>query len=343
MIDPRRAATFLIGAMMFAAVGYVAVTPAIAEPVAAPDSAPAARPKTTRAPSSVVRTRSATAAIAQPLAPLPPPFQPIPAKPRGRAYLFRGAMGPIFSRGMDRLTDRIEQAGIPATVNEFTICQLIARKAIREYRDDPVPIVLIGHSMGGLCAVKFAEILQDENIPVSLIVAIDPAQATDDVPANVERFINIFLSTNILGGGDVKPLPGYPGHYASFDLAKHDEVTHINIDKMDYIHDQVVSKILQLSTTPAKSGGETLPIRYIVPPGVDTDLWDSGMPVLARPGDTLQSLAAFYRVPLWSLTQINKLSDSSVLAPGQRLVVPRHLMPYVAVSGQVPATLPARH
>src|ERR1700680_2236012 len=69
----------------------------------------------------------------------------------GRAYLFRGALGPIFSRGMDRLTERIEQAGITASVNEFTICGFIAEKAIREYRQDPAPVILIGHSMGGYC------------------------------------------------------------------------------------------------------------------------------------------------------------------------------------------------
>src|SRR6476660_692184 len=94
-------------------------------------------------------------------------------QPQARVYLFRGALGPIFSRGMDRLTKRLEQAGIKADVYEFTICQLIAAQAIRDYRDDPAPITLIGHSMGGLCALKFAEMLQDEGIPVSLVVTID--------------------------------------------------------------------------------------------------------------------------------------------------------------------------
>ena len=68
----------------------------------------------------------------------------------------RGALGPIFSRGMDRLTDRLQKAGIRADVYEFTICRLIADQAIRDFRDDGAPIVLIGHSMGGLCALTFA-------------------------------------------------------------------------------------------------------------------------------------------------------------------------------------------
>ena len=50
--------------------------------------------------------------------------------------------------------------------------------------------------------------LEAENIPVSLVVTIDPAHVTPDVPLNVERFINIFLSKDVLGGGDVKPTTG---------------------------------------------------------------------------------------------------------------------------------------
>ena len=65
-----------------------------------------------------------------------PPAPPIATQPPARVYLFRGALGPIFSRGMDRLTKRLEEAGISADVYEFTICRLIADQAIRDFRDD---------------------------------------------------------------------------------------------------------------------------------------------------------------------------------------------------------------
>jgi hypothetical protein len=324
MINPTQLATLPIRALLFICICYGGFGLASARPLAA---AVDATGTTAASPSSKSHaTLAQTAALPQPAAK--------PPAPRGRAYLFRGALGPIFSRGMDRLTDRIEQAGITANVYEFTICAFIAKSAIREYREDPAPIILIGHSMGGLCALKFAEMLQDENIPASLVIAIDPAHASPSVPLNVERFINIFLSTNVLGGGDVKPLPGYQGHYASYDLSEHDEVTHINIDKMDTVHDQIVTKILQLSTTPAKDGSETTPLRYVVPPGTDIELWDSGMPLIARPGDTLQTLAASYHLPLWSLTQMNQGAEN--LIPGQRVIIPRHLVPPTEVSKQLP-------
>ena len=101
--------------------------------------------------------------------------------------------------------------------------------------------------MGGLCALTFAGILKSENIPVSLVVTIDPAHASPKVPLNVERYINIFLSDSVLGGGDVVAEQGYQGHYASFDLKQHEEVTnHINIDKIESVHAQLVTAIARL-------------------------------------------------------------------------------------------------
>jgi pimeloyl-ACP methyl ester carboxylesterase len=266
----------------------------------------------------VARTTNAVAVVA-------PDVPPAATPPQARVYLFRGALGPIFSRGMDRLTDRLQKAGIRADVYEFTICRLIADQAIRDFRDSAAPIVLIGHSMGGLCALTFAGILKSENIQVSLVVTIDPAHASPKVPLNVERFINIFLSDGVLGGGDVVAEQGYQGHYASFDLKQHEEVTHINIDKMDSVHEQLVAAIAQLATMPSPAKEEALPLRYVVPPDAPLELWDSGTPQLARSGDTLQRLATLNGVPLWSLTQANQYSDSAPLSVGQRVLVPRRL------------------
>lgn len=236
-------------------------------------------------------------------------------------------MGLIFSRGMDSLTKLITDAGVTANVYEFTVCELVYKEAITEYKRAPFPIILIGHSMGGRCGLMFADALEAEHIPVSLLVTIDPAHMSPSVPLNVERFINIFLSESVLGGGDIKPVPGFQGHYASVDLQQRDEISHITIDKVDTLHRQLLTKILELASTPAKDEGEAIPIRYAVPPKVDIDLWDSGKAVFAQPGDTLQTLAQAYNVPLWSLTQINHMQDNMPLATGQRIVVPRHLVP----------------
>lgn len=279
---------------------------------------------TTVAAPSAKRATPAAVAVAS------PPAAERNALPQPRVYLFRGAMGPIFSTGIDRLAARLTEAGLSADVYEFTICRLVAARAISNYRASPAPIVLIGHSMGGLCALVFAEILGKENIPVSLVVTIDPAHASPNVPPNVERFINIFLSDGVLGGGDIVVEPGYRGHYASFDLKQQKKVTHINIEKAADIHRQLVDMITQLPLLPVRSEGEVLPLRYVVPPGAKLELWDSGVRVPARAGDTLESIAALYRLPAWSLSQANRLPDNTPLARGQEIVIPRHLAPLEA-------------
>lgn len=280
-------------------------------------------------------------AAAEPIAPAERPAAPTPTEQRARVYLFRGFAGMVFARGMDALAERIEQAGFTASVNEAVMCPIIAKEVIRDYRANPAPIVAIGHSVGSACALALAEMLNAENIPVSLLVTTDPARIAHDVPLNVERYINIFQSNSVLGGHDVIPTKGFQGHYASYDLVEHTDLTHLNIEKSESIHEQVVAKIQQLAATPAKAEGEAVPIRYTVPADAAIELWDSGTPVFAHRGDTLQTLAALYRVPLWSLTQINRVSDNAPLAPDQRVTIPRHLVPLAApnngaVSSQPP-------
>ena len=258
--------------------------------------------------------------------PARPPEKTI-AEPRGRAYLFRGVAGLIYSRGMDSLAERIRHAGIATSVQTYLLWRGAADQAIQDYRRDPAPIVLIGHSMGGDSALAFAERLNNESIPVSLLVTYDPTRIADDVPPNVERYINIFQSSNIMGGGNVVQASRFHGHYASFNLKDHSEIIHINIEKAERVQEQLVRKIAELSATPAAAQGEAVPLHLEVPADVAIELWDSGLPVQAHAGDTLKSMAATYHVPLWSLAEINAMSARAPLAEGQRVIVPRHLVP----------------
>ena len=275
----------------------------------------------------------------------PPPARPPEreiAEPRGRAYLFRGVAGLIYSRGMDGLTDRIRHAGVAASVQTYLLWRAAADQAIQDYRRDPAPIVLIGHSMGGDSALAFAQRLNNENIPVSLLVTYDPTRIADDVPPNVERYINIFQSSNIMGGGNVVQASRFHGHYASFNLKDHSEIVHINIEKAERIQEQLVRKIAELSATPAASQGEAVPLHLEVPADTAIELWDSGLPVQAHAGDTLKSLAATYHVPLWSLAEINTVSVRVPLSEGQRVIVPRHLVP-MSVPSTITSYAPTEH
>jgi hypothetical protein len=267
------------------------------------------------------------------LAPDPPPaaVQKVTA-PRGRAYLFRGVAGLIYSRGMDKLAERIKRTGIGASVDSYLVWRGVADEAIRDYRRDPAPIALIGHSMGGDSALDFAERLNAANIPVALLVTYDPTRIADDVPPNVERYINLYQSSNFMGGGNVVQGSRFHGHYASYNLKDHGEIVHINIEKTERLQEQLVAKIAQLSGMQDGTEAETVPIHLEVPADAAIELWDSGLPVQAHTGDTLKTLAAAYRLPLWSLVQINSVPETTALGEGQRIVVPRHLVPMATPS-----------
>jgi len=264
----------------------------------------------------------------------------VATEPRGRAYLYRGIAGLIYSRGMDKLEERIQHIGIAASVSTYMLWRNDIDGAIRDYRRDPEPIILIGHSMGGDSALAFAERLNAENIPVSLLVTYDPSRIADDVPPNVERYINIFQSSNVMGGGNVVQGERFRGHYASFNLKNHSELIHINIEKADLIQEQLITKIAQLAATPATAEGEAVPLRFEVPADASIELWDSGLAISAHAGDTLKAIAGTYHVPLWSLTQCNSLSGNAALTEGQRIVVPRHLVP-MPVSSTMTSYAPA--
>ena len=271
--------------------------------------------------------------ISVPVAPAPQAVEKI-TQPRGRAYLFRGVAGLIYSRGIDTLAARIRRTGIPASVGTYLLWRPTLDEAIRDYRRDPQPIILIGHSMGGDCVLDFAEMLNQAGIPVSLLVTYDPTRIADDVPPNVERYINIYQSSNFMGGGNVVQGSRFHGDYASYNLKDHAEIIHINIEKADRIQEQLVAKVAQLAQTPADAQGEAVPIHLEVPADAAIELWDSGLPVDAHAGDTLKTLAATYHVPLWALAQINSVPEREPLSEGQRIVVPRHLVPM-----QMPSTV----
>jgi len=240
---------------------------------------------------------------------------------RGRVYMFRGLIGAI-DWGMDELAQRIGRAGIAVSIDSHLTWRGAAAQAISDYRREPAPIAVIGHSIGGDAAVEFAEQLNAAHVPVALLVTYDPTRMADRVPANVQRYINLYQSSNILGGGDLVPGPGFHGHYASYNLKDRSEIIHINLDKFDRIQALLTEKVRTMATT---GEGEAVPLHIVFAAAGPIELWDSGLPVAAHAGDTLQTLAATYRVPLWVLLQINQKSEHAALTEGERIVVPRYL------------------
>ena len=242
------------------------------------------------------------------------------AEPHGRAYLFRGLIG-MIDWGMDQLAERINHTGVQANIDAHLMWRSVADQAIADYRRDPKPITVIGHSIGGDAAVDFAERLEAAHVPVSLLITYDPNRFAHSIPANVHRYINLYQSENVLGGGDLAPARGFRGNYASFNLKNRTEIIHVNLDKFPRIQEMLASKIRSAGATE----GGTEPLRLVVPANVPIELWDSGLPISAHAGDTLHTIATNYHVPLWALTQLNKVSESAALTEGQRVVIPHYV------------------
>jgi hypothetical protein len=240
---------------------------------------------------------------------------------RGRAYLFYGLI-PQIDWGMDELAQRINRSGIAASNYSHATWRSVADQAISDYRRDPKPVAVVGHSIGGNSAVQFAQALGAAHVPVSLLITYDPNRGSDSIPANVHRYINLYQSSNILGGGDLAPGPGFHGHYASYNLKDRSEIIHVNLDKFSRIQELLAAKVRSMA---GGGEGEAVPLRIVFSAAGPIELWDSGVAISAHAGDTLQSLAAAYHVPVWAVAQINRKSESAALSDGERVVIPRYL------------------
>jgi len=240
---------------------------------------------------------------------------------RGRAYLFYGLI-PQIDWGMDELAQRINRSGIAAGNYSHASWRSVADQAISDYRRDPKPIAVVGHSIGGDSAIEFAAALGAARVPVSLLITYDPTRGAGSVPANVHRYINLYQSSNVLGGGDIAPGSGFHGHYASYNLKDRSEIIHVNLDKFSRIQELLAAKVRSMA---GGGEGEAVPLRIVFAATGPIELWDSGVAISAHAGDTLQSLAAAYHVPGWAVLQVNRKSESAALSEGERVVVPRYL------------------
>jgi thioesterase domain-containing protein len=255
---------------------------------------------------------------------------------RGRAYLFYGLI-PQIDWGMDELAQRINRSGIAAGNYSHASWRSVADQAISDYRRDPKPIAVVGHSIGGNSAVEFAQALGAAHVPVSLLITYDPNRGGNTIPGNVHRYINLYQSSNILGGGDLPPGPGFHGHYASYNLKDRSEIIHVNLDKFSRIQELLAAKIRSMG---AGGEGEAVPLRIVFAATGPIELWDSGAAVSAHSGETLQALAASYHVPAWAVAQINRKSEGAALSEGERIVIPRYLGQRIARPGSPEAAKP---
>ena len=95
----------------------------------------------------------------------------------------------------------------------------------------------------------------------------------------------------------------------------------------DDIHLHIFVMVTQLPRIQTQTQADAVPLRYLVPADTLVELWDSGVRLPVRAGDTMESIGATHRVPVWAIAQSNSLPENATLTPGQSIIAPRHLIP----------------
>jgi pimeloyl-ACP methyl ester carboxylesterase len=181
----------------------------------------------------------------------------------GNVYLLRGFIG-IFSAGIDRLGEEVNEAGVHATVFQDDQWSAVADAIGKKYEHvtDPEPLVLIGHSYGADDAIRIARELKRRNVRVDLLVTLDPV-TPPTVPSNVQRCVNLYESNGLW---DTLPwLRGVPlerERSATTQLVNNNlrtdrpdllepNLDHFNIEKKQKVHQEVLKYVLLTCTSRA--------------------------------------------------------------------------------------------
>jgi LysM repeat protein len=246
--------------------------------------------------------------------------------PPALVYVFRAMGGKFVTKDMDNLAALIRTGGSQVEVNNYTAWMAPAKDAIRLYKAAAVKprIVALGYSAGGDSAIRFALVLKKAQVPVDLIVTLDPTRIANRVPSNVGRFVNLFSSDHTMGGGEPKPARDFGGHFAAVDLKDYTKAVHLDIGGLVDLQEAIAQKVAEVIAAPGVPG-PSVPIEYAPPAGVLLEIWDSGAVANASAGDTLAAVAAQFGLPAWLLADVNDMDANKPLAAGQRIVVPRRL------------------
>jgi hypothetical protein len=178
----------------------------------------------------------------------------------GSVYLLRG-LANIFSLGMNTLGEELEKRGVDTVVTNHSHGLTIVDKLAKQYETDKsvLPIILIGHSLGGNKTLSMAEKLAEKNIPVRLVVIFDATRAPP-VPLNVQEVLNLVKPGSV--GVKVAGVPGYAGVIENQEVSG-PGIGHISIDKSKQLHAEVIEKILAVLSedpTPKKKAPKKKPV-----------------------------------------------------------------------------------
>lgn len=121
------------------------------------------------------------------------------SEPATQVYFIRGFLN-IFSTGFDSMAKSLAKDKIQAKVYGHLSGSSVRASIAKQYAQSKKrkPVILVGHSFGGNAALQVAARLRKDNIPVALVITVDPTRS-GPLSANVKRYVNYFFPGNGLG------------------------------------------------------------------------------------------------------------------------------------------------
>jgi len=162
-----------------------------------------------------------------------------PAKAE-EVYMIRGFLN-VFSDGMNQMTRKLKARGIRAKAISNGDWNSIANDIIRRSKQGKVsyPIVIVGHSLGGVEAARFANTLGKAGVKTDLLIGLDPG--FPQPPALTRGAVQV-VNYKIPSGKNYRKGAGFRGKITTIDVSKYG-TDHVGIDKNKAVQDLVIRKI----------------------------------------------------------------------------------------------------
>ncbi len=155
-------------------------------------------------------------------------------------YMIRG-YSDVFSAGMNQMTSRLKKHGVNISVHSNGEWRGLAKSIIRREKEGKVshPIVIVGHSLGGVEAPRFANALAQGGVKVGLVIGLDPGFKQ---PVAFGPKIRQVVNYKLPSGQNYRRGKGFTGSIRTINVAKYG-VDHVGIDKNPQVQHQVMSRI----------------------------------------------------------------------------------------------------
>lgn len=181
---------------------------------------------------------------------------PALAEVKARAYFIKGAAGQIYSNGLHTLAHKFERMGIKTEVFEYVPLATQARvesRMLSNWRRDRLPIILLGHSRGGVVAVGAATEADIQTVEVDLLITIDPTVVVPPIPCSTLRAANYYTVAPpfVFGFGRIEHGKCSAGTLDNYETKEF----HTGIDGSEDVHRRIIAEAVDALTRPGRRVG----------------------------------------------------------------------------------------